>query len=117
MSRRTLLSRRKQSKTCCARTVIGGGYLGAGRSVTNALKVAVGSGDGEPGEGLGDGEDGGAGQAGNQPGQHILEVEVSIDELAEIGVTWLTVGPPRGDRAAYCDWARRFGDEVLAQVR
>jgi len=40
-----------------------------------------------------------------------------VDELAEIGVTWLTVGPPVGDRAAYCDWARRFGDEVLAKVR
>ena len=47
----------------------------------------------------------------------ISRVRDKLDELAEIGVTWLTVGPPRGDRAAYCDWARRFGDEVLARVR
>lgn len=40
-----------------------------------------------------------------------------IDELAELGVTWLTVGPPVGSRAEYCDWARRFGDEVLGKVR
>jgi len=40
-----------------------------------------------------------------------------IDELEELGVTWLTVGPPAGTRAEYCDWARRFGDEVLAKVR
>lgn len=45
----------------------------------------VGSGDGEAGDSLGQEEDGdGAGKAGNQPGQHILEVEVTIEELAEI---------------------------------
>ena len=47
----------------------------------------------------------------------LSKVRSTLDELAEIGVTWLTVGPPRGDRAAYCDWAKRFGDEVLAHVR
>ncbi|MDX1764751.1 MAG: DUF444 family protein [bacterium] len=45
----------------------------------------VGQGDGEPGTPLGAGEEeGGMGEAGNMPGEHLLEVEVSIDELAEI---------------------------------
>lgn len=39
-----------------------------------------------------------------------------VDELAELGVTWLTVAPPLGTRAEYCDWARRFGDDVLAKL-
>ncbi len=45
----------------------------------------VGQGDGEPGDPLtqGEGEDG-AGQAGNLPGQHIREVELTLEELAEI---------------------------------
>jgi len=45
----------------------------------------VGQGDGEAGTPLGSGEDeGGNGAAGNAPGQHILEVELTIEELAEI---------------------------------
>lgn len=45
----------------------------------------VGQGEGESGTPLGAGDqEGGAGDAGNQPGEHILEVDVSIDELAEI---------------------------------
>ena len=43
----------------------------------------VGSGDGDPGDGLGQGEDG-SGEAGNAAGQHILEVDITIEELAEI---------------------------------
>jgi uncharacterized protein len=45
----------------------------------------VGQGDGEPGDPLseGEGEDG-AGKAGEQEGQHVLEVDISIEELAEI---------------------------------
>ncbi len=44
----------------------------------------VGQGDGEPGDPL-DGQDGsGPGEAGDRPGEHPLEVEVSLDELAEI---------------------------------
>jgi uncharacterized sporulation protein YeaH/YhbH (DUF444 family) len=46
----------------------------------------VGQGDGEEGDALGqagDG-DGGAGQAGDRPGRHVLEVELSIEELAAI---------------------------------
>lgn len=43
----------------------------------------VGQGNGEAGEGMGEpGE--GQGQAGEQPGEHVLEVEFSMDELAEI---------------------------------
>ena len=47
----------------------------------------VGQGDGEVGDSLGgDGQEGpgGQGEAGDRPGDHLLEVELSIDELAEI---------------------------------
>ena len=45
----------------------------------------VGQGDGEVGDVLGQGEEKpGQGEAGERPGEHLLEVEVSLDELAEI---------------------------------
>ena len=46
----------------------------------------VGQGDGEEGEPIarGDQEGDGAGQAGSEPGSHVLEVDVSLEELAEI---------------------------------
>lgn len=45
----------------------------------------VGQGEGEPGTPLGPGEEGdGQGTAGSEPGRHILEVEVSLEELAQI---------------------------------
>ena len=44
----------------------------------------VGQGDGEPGTPLGGDGDGGPGEAGNAPGQHALEVEMTLDELARI---------------------------------
>ena len=46
----------------------------------------VGQGDGEEGQVIGRGQDDGdgTGQAGDQPGGHIREVEISIDELAEM---------------------------------
>ncbi len=45
----------------------------------------VGQGDGEKGDVIGADEgEGGSGQAGDQPGSHILEVDVSLDELAAI---------------------------------
>ncbi len=45
----------------------------------------VGQGDGEPGTPLGPGEgEQGEGKAGNQPGDHIKEVELTLEELAEI---------------------------------
>src|SRR3977135_911355 len=45
----------------------------------------VGQGDGDPGTPLGPGQQQGDGNgAGDQPGGHILEVELSMEELAEI---------------------------------
>ncbi len=45
----------------------------------------VGQGDGKPGDSVGEPGDGpGQGQAGDQPGEHLLEAELTIDELAEI---------------------------------
>ena len=51
----------------------------------------VGRGDGEPGQPLAPGEpdDDGLGQAGSEPGAHILEVEVSLEELARsLATNW-----------------------------
>ncbi len=42
----------------------------------------VGQGDGDQGDPVDTGD--GAGQAGDQPGRHVLEVEVTLDELAQI---------------------------------
>ena len=42
----------------------------------------VGSGEGKPGDSVGQGE--GIGPGGTEEGQHIMEVDVSLDELAEI---------------------------------
>lgn len=48
-------------------------------------KGGVGQGEGDEGDPVGGEEgEGGGGQAGNQPGQHMLEVELTIDELAEL---------------------------------
>ncbi|MEM7313191.1 MAG: DUF444 family protein, partial [Planctomycetota bacterium] len=46
----------------------------------------VGQGEGEEGQQLGPGKDGegGPGAAGGAPGQHVLEVEMSLDELADM---------------------------------
>ncbi len=44
----------------------------------------VGQGQGQPGDGVGEEGEGGQGQAGNNDGEHLLEVELSMDELAEI---------------------------------
>ena len=45
----------------------------------------VGKGDGEVGKPVGRGQDeGGAGEAGSDPGRHMLEVDVTFEELAEI---------------------------------
>lgn len=43
----------------------------------------VGIGDGEEGDGVGQG-DGQGGQGGTEPGQHIMEVDLTLDELAEL---------------------------------
>ena len=45
----------------------------------------VGQGDGEPGDTLGQGDpQSGEGKAGDKPGEHLLEVEISMEELAAI---------------------------------
>jgi len=46
----------------------------------------VGQGEGEPGTPIGKGDDDadGTGKAGGDPGQHVVEVEVTMEELAEI---------------------------------
>lgn len=45
----------------------------------------VGQGDGQPGDALGQGQDKpGQGEAGDRPGEHMVELEVSLAELAEI---------------------------------
>jgi len=47
-------------------------------------KGGVGQGDGEVGDSLGETDEDSDSQAGNLPGQHILEVDISLEELAEI---------------------------------
>jgi uncharacterized sporulation protein YeaH/YhbH (DUF444 family) len=48
-------------------------------------RQGVGQGEGEPGDSAEGGKPGdGAGEAGDQAGEHVLEVDLSIDELAEI---------------------------------
>ena len=44
----------------------------------------VGQGDGEPGTPIGSGEEEGSSAAGSAPGQHCLEVDVLLEELAEM---------------------------------
>src|SRR5215472_12391023 len=44
----------------------------------------VGAGDGSEGDVVGKGQPGGKAQGGNDPGSHIMEVDLSLDELADI---------------------------------
>lgn len=44
----------------------------------------VGQGDGDPGDPIGRGEPSGGQGAGNAPGEHLLEVDITLQELAEI---------------------------------
>ena len=44
----------------------------------------VGQGEGEPGQPVNGDPEEGAGQAGNAPGEHLMEVELTFQELAEI---------------------------------
>jgi hypothetical protein len=39
------------------------------------------------------------------------------DELAELGVTWLSIKLASPDRATFVDNVARFGDEVIASDR
>lgn len=47
-------------------------------------KGGVGQGEGQPGQVIGVGDEPGEGQAGSAEGEHILEVDVSLDDLAQI---------------------------------
>jgi sporulation protein YhbH len=85
----------------------------------------VGQGDGEPGTPLSPGDgDGGAGQAGSDPGAHILEVEISLEELADILGQELELPriEPKGkanisDEKTRYDSIRRTGPESLRHFK
>lgn len=85
----------------------------------------VGQGAGEPGQPIARGEDEeGEGQAGDDPGTHILEVDVTLDELAEILGAELELPriEPKGkknltqEKARYTS-IRRVGPESLRHFK
>ncbi|MCC9608207.1 DUF444 family protein [Blastopirellula sp. JC732] len=85
----------------------------------------VGQGEGKVGDPVGRGQDGdGAGEAGSEPGRHLLEVEVSLDELAAMLGDELELPKiqPKGDanlkqeRHRY-DSIRSSGPESLRHFR
>jgi sporulation protein YhbH len=85
----------------------------------------VGQGDGEPGQPIGRGEpQPGEGEAGDSPGAHILEVEVTLDELAELLASQLQLPriQPKGDASITeehrrYDSIRRTGPESLRHFK
>lgn len=84
----------------------------------------VGQGDGEPGQPLdGEGKQG-DGQAGNEPGRHIREVELTLEELAEILAEALELPniEPRGKKNIVAEkdrytGIRRVGPESLRHFK
>lgn len=85
----------------------------------------VGQGEGDVGTPIGQGEpQPGQGQAGSEPGQHILEVDISLDELAQIMAEELQLPnvQPRGqknitsERAKYSR-IRRTGPDSLRHFK
>lgn len=85
----------------------------------------VGQGDGEVGQPVGKGKgQNGTGQAGNTPGGHILEVELTLEELAQLMAEELKLPriQPKGDavlneeKARY-DSIRRTGPESLRHFK
>jgi sporulation protein YhbH len=86
----------------------------------------VGQGDGEVGQPVAPGEedDGQAGQAGSDPGAHILEVDVTLEELAEILGDELELPriEPKGNASLHQEKARyrsirRVGPESLRHFK
>ena len=84
----------------------------------------VGQGDGDPGTPLGGDGESGAGEAGDAPGEHALEVEMTIDELARILGEELELPSikPKGSRNVKAKEARyasisRTGPESLRHFR
>ena len=41
----------------------------------------------------------------------------TVERLAQLGVTWLTLALPGDDLAAFCDTVARFGEDVLGPLR
>ncbi len=85
----------------------------------------VGQGEGEPGDPLTQGKPGpGEGGAGDSPGQHILEAEISLDELVQMLADELELPriQPKGNKsidnevARYTD-IRRVGPESLRHFK
>ncbi|MBI4566090.1 MAG: DUF444 family protein [Planctomycetes bacterium] len=88
-------------------------------------RSGVGQGEGEPGTPIaaGDPQEGG-GQAGDQPGEHLLEIDVTLDELAQILGEELELPriQPRGKSTMYADRDRynaisRAGPESLRHFK
>ncbi len=84
----------------------------------------VGQGEGEEGTPIGQGEAEGSGQAGSDPGAHLLEVEVSLEELAAILGEELELPriEPRGkanidEKKARYSSIRRSGPESLRHFK
>ena len=83
----------------------------------------VGTGEGEEGQPIGK-DQGGSGEPGNRPGAHVLEVEMTLDELAEMMAEELELPriEPRGDstisedKPCY-DSIRKTGPESLRHFK
>ncbi len=75
--------------------------------------AGVGQGEGEPGTAIaeGDAPPGGEGKAGDAPGQHLLEVDVTLEELAKILGEELALPRirPRGNRSVLTERDRYVG--------
>ena len=73
-------------------------------------KSGVGQGEGDEGDGAGDGQ-----KAGDQAGDHMLEIEISVDELAEILGEELELPriEPKGQRQSAADKAKYTGISVV----
>ncbi len=84
----------------------------------------VGQGEGNEGDPIGRGEQEGKGKAGSDPGQHILEVDVSLEELAELMAEELELPriEPKGaqnivsERSKY-NRIRRIGPDSLIHFK
>jgi uncharacterized sporulation protein YeaH/YhbH (DUF444 family) len=84
----------------------------------------VGQGEGNQGDPVGEGEESDVGQAGDQPGRHLLEVELTLDELAAILGEELELPriEPRGTRSVVSQKdryrsVRRTGPESLRHFK
>ncbi|MCG3209887.1 MAG: hypothetical protein FOGNACKC_03514 [Anaerolineae bacterium] len=85
----------------------------------------VGQGEGNPGDPIGQGEpQPGQGQAGSEPGEHILEVDISLEELAQIMGEELQLPniQPKGQKNIVTEKAkynrvRRVGPESLRHFK